>query len=482
MRYIICAYFQYSGVTWTCRATLTAMRESRLVCLGLACCIASLACEDFGKNAPEEQIGGDSARSGGAAGAATSGGDTARGGSGGTSAPTSGGSTSAGGSSAATSTVVETYPKPCADLYDENILPTFELEIAPSDLQAIETDCVGQVKAYHPATLKYGNETASAMVRLKGNWSWRCDKKQYLISFNETDSTGRFHGLRKIVLDAPWYDPTLLAERVGFSFMRRVGAHWSCVNNAKLYVNGEYQGLYVNVERIDKEYLQRHFTDADAEGNLYDGGSELRTNETLGDVSRRDALMKATDIQTIDAMSDLDEAVRYWAAAAILPDVDSYWAGVEINYFLYDHPTRGFLWFPYDMDMTLLVGSLNSSKSSVTIGSVDSVIKADPFTYQNSHWLKERLVKVALSNAHWCERFLEELKAARAAYDATAMSAQLDIWAAQIAEAVETDPRKSFSNADHLNAVATMKANMTKRLAFIDEWLKTATCPVTTWP
>ena len=159
----------------------------------------------------------------------------------------------------------------------------------------------------------------SVMVRLKGNWSWRCDKKQYVISFNEVDAKGRFHGLRKIVLDAPWYDPTLLAERLGFSFMRRTGANWSCVNNAKLFINNEYQGLYVNVERIDKEYLQRHFTDIEAEGNLYDGGTELRTNETLGDVSRRDALMKAIDIQTIDSLSDLDQAVRYLASSAILP-------------------------------------------------------------------------------------------------------------------------------------------------------------------
>jgi hypothetical protein len=460
------------------------MREPRVVLFGVVWCVMSVGCDggSFGKNAPPEQTAGASGQaSGGASGAGTGASGGAQGGSGGASDVT-GGNTALGGTTASSSTVAVTYPKPCSDLYDDNVLPSFELEIAPADLQAIETDCSAKVKAYHPATLKYGNETVSAMVRLKGNWSWRCDKKQYLISFNETDSAGRFHGLRKIVLDAPWYDPTLLAERVGFSFMRRVGAHWSCVNNAKLYVNGEYQGLYVNVERIDKEYLQRHFSDADAEGNLYDGGSELRTNETLGDVSRRDALMKATDIQTIDAMSDLDEAVRYWATSAILPDVDSYWAGVEINYFLYDHPTRGFLWFPYDMDMTLLVGSLNSSRSSVTIGSVDGVIKADPFTYENSHWLKERLFKVALSDAHWCGRYLEELKAARAVYDATAMSAQIDVWAAQIAEAVEADPRKPYSNADHLNAVATMKSNITKRLAFVDEWLKTATCPVTTWP
>ena len=162
--------------------------------------------------------------------------------------------------------------------------------------------------------------------------------------------------------------------------------------------------------------------------------------------------------------------------------MDSYWAGVEINYYLYDHPTRGFLWFPYDMDMTLLVGVLNSSKSTITIGSSDNVIKADPFTYQNTHWLKERLVKVVLSDAHWCGRFIEELKAARVVYDAISMSAQIDTWESQIADAGATDPHKNFTTTDHTNAVMTLKSNMVQRLAFIDSWLATASCPVTNWP
>jgi hypothetical protein len=439
----------------------------------------------FGKNAPPHENGGNAGQSaGGNAGtdSGTAGNAGANGGSGGFENTAANGGKATGGTHSTVTTVPETFPRPCSDLYDENLLPSFSLEIAPADIQAMATDCSNEAKVYRPATLKYGTESVSAMVRLKGNWSWRCDKMQYVISFNETDPKGRFHGLRKIVLDAPWYDPTLLAERLGFSFMRRAGANWSCVNNAKLFINNEYQGLYVNVERIDKEYLQRHFTDIEAEGNLYDGGEELRTNETLGDVSRRDALMKATDLQTIDSLSDLDQAVKYLANSAILPDIDSYWAGVEINYFLYDHPTRGFLWFPYDMDMTLQVGVLNSSKSTMTIGSADTVIKADPFTYQNSHWLKERLVKVVLSDAHWCGRFIEELKAARAVYDATSMSAQVDTWESQIADAVATDPHKNFSNADHTKAVTTLKANMEQRLAFIDSWLTTATCPVTNWP
>ncbi len=396
---------------------------------------------------------------------------------GGTAGASAGGSLATGGAVGAV-----TFPKACSDIYDPNIVPVFELSIAPDRMALLEADCQDNVKQYRPAVFKYGSETYDAMVRVKGNWSWRCEKKQFLISFNEVNSAGRFHGVRKVVLDSPWYDPSLLAERLGFSFMRRVGAPWSCVNNARLMLNGAYYGAYANTERIDKEYLQRHFPGIEADGNLYDGGVELRTNETLNDVSRRDALMAATSIATIDGLVDLDEAVKVWAASAALPDPDSYWAGVEINYFLYDHPTRGFLWFPYDMDLMMRQGTTHEDTSTIELGVLDEFVRADPFTYQNPAWDREPLFRTVLSDQRWCTRFLEELRAARTAYDVNLMSQELDTWALQIADAVAQDPNKLFSNQNHVASIANLKAFMRQRAAFLDTWLTTATCPVTRWP
>lgn len=387
-----------------------------------------------------------------------------------------------GGEAGSSPDPIGTQAEPCADLYDPEQLPEFVLEMAPDQLTLLERDCEQKAKTYRPAKLQYGSETASVMVRVKGNWSWRCDKKQFLISFNETDSKGRFHGLRKIVLDAAWYEPSLLVERLAFSFMRRLGTPWSCVNNARVTLNGKYYGVYSNVERIDKEYLERHFPGSEADGNLYDGGVELRTNEEVGDVSRRDALMSATELRTIEELADLNQAVRVWAGLAMLPDRDSYWAGVEINYFLYDHPTRGFLWLPYDMDLSMQQGRLDAQRSSVDIAVLEDLVRADPFTFQHPQWRREPLFERVLSDARWCNRFLEELQRAHQAYDVPRMSAELQTWSAQIAGAVAADPHKPFTNQQHQQAVATLKAFMPKRSAFVAEWLRTATCPVTDWP
>jgi hypothetical protein len=390
---------------------------------------------------------------------------------------------SAGGTAGSAGGGTVTYPKACSDIYDPAKVPVFELEIAPDQMTQLERDCEDEVKAWRPATFRYGAETASVMVRLKGNWSWRCEKKQFLISFNEIDPNGRFHGVRKIVLDAPWYDPAALAERLGFSFMRRHGTFWSCANHAKLMLNGSYYGLYSNVERLDKEYLQRHFPDAEAEGNLYDGGEELTTNETLNDVSRRDALFAAADdFATVDAMVDLDAAIRVWAGSAMLPDPDSYWAGVEINWYLYDHPTRGFIWFPYDMDLTMRQGEMNSQESSVDIRALPEFVQADPLTYEHPDWGREELFRTVLENPTGCSRFLDELRRARSAYDVALMTNEIDTWAAQIADGVAQDPHKLYSNQDHLDAIAMLKSFIPARAAFVDGWLQSATCPVTRWP
>ena len=222
-----------------------------------------------------------------------------------------------------------TWPKPCSDLYDPETLPTFELTFTPEAFMDVQNDCSSNTRAYRPVQLTYDGVTVDAMVRIKGNWSWRCDKMQFVVSFNEVDKAGRFHGLRKLVFDAPFYDRTLLHERMAFSIFEQRGLPYSCVDNAKVYVNGEYYGLYANVERLDKEYVQRHFEEDD--GNLYEGGSELKTNETVADTSRRDALFSATTVEEIEALVDLDQAVAEWATEAMLPAMDNYWAGVEIN-------------------------------------------------------------------------------------------------------------------------------------------------------
>ncbi len=223
----------------------------------------------------------------------------------------------------------------CSDLYSQEILPRFYVEIEDAEWAAIqdefahprERESAGlPLKPYHPVrAFRYEDEVLEdTMIRLKGNphFSWRPPKMQFVISFRQYDRSGRFHGLRKLNLDAPWYDRTLIRERVALSFLREAGMPASCANNALLFVNGQFYGLYVNKEHVDKEFLERNFDDP--EGNLYMYGFELKTNEREADVARKDALWATQTIQEFESFVDRAQVVMEWAAEAMLPHVDDF--------------------------------------------------------------------------------------------------------------------------------------------------------------
>ena len=358
----------------------------------------------------------------------------------------------------------EGWPRACDEIYDADTLPTFELTFSDESWSGIQRACNSGSQAYFPITFTYDGESAAAMARLKGNWSWSCDKLQFTISFNEEDPDGRFRGLRKIVLDAPWYDHTLLHERLAFALFRDRGLPYSCANNARVEINGEYYGLYANVERLDHEYLERNFEEPD--GNLYQAGSELKTNLDVADTSRLEALQAARTVDEIDALMDLDQAVAEWSMEAMIPAMDNYWAGVEINYYLYDHPTQGFIYLPYDMDIAF--GDAAYSDGSLIW---PDAVESDPILYEHSGWRKERLFQTVLADPTWCARFVEELVISRAAYDPDALAAQVAAWDAQIDQSLRDDPNKTFTNSRHRQAIASLSAFFQQRADVVDAWL-----------
>jgi hypothetical protein len=361
-------------------------------------------------------------------------------------------------------TAVEEVPgairaRPCAPLYDPDELQTFLLEIDEAEWGALRGDCRAGRQAYHPARFTWRDETVDAQVRLKGNWSWSCQKLQFIISFNEADPDARFHGLRKLVLDAPWYDASMLHERLAFFFLERHGAPASCVNHARLDINGEYYGLYANVERIDREYLERHFEDPS--GYLYQAGRELKTHEDEPDIdtSRIDAFWAARSVEALEEVVDMEAAILAWSGEAMLPDPDSYWAGVEINFYLYDDPKRGIVFLPYDADISFGENIWPGLES------------ADPILWQHTGWLREEQYRVALSDPGWCEAYVARVAEAREAYDVALLQSKVDAWSEQIAAAAEEDPHRTWTLTEHRRSLTDLRSFLERRAAYVDTWL-----------
>jgi len=77
------------------------------------------------------------------------------------------------------------------------------------------------------------------------------------VDFNRYIAKQKFLGLHSLILDNALRDPSMIRERTSMAFIAHLGQPASREAFGKLYLNGEYQGVYAFVEAIDKEYLSR---------------------------------------------------------------------------------------------------------------------------------------------------------------------------------------------------------------------------------
>ncbi len=91
-------------------------------------------------------------------------------------------------------------------------------------------------------------------------------KNPMVIDLNELVPGQRLRGLRKINLEYG-SDQMLVAERLNWEMLSAFGLDVSRVNHAQVYMNGDYLGVFTNVERVDRSYANYHWGEND--GYLY---------------------------------------------------------------------------------------------------------------------------------------------------------------------------------------------------------------------
>lgn len=263
-------------------------------------------------------------------------------------------------------------------LFSQDQVPRFDIELSADAIEALTGLTSGidpRADDYVPATLRYGKETVENVgLRIKGEASFRPlgEKSAFKIKFDEFVPRQSFHGLRRLTLNNAVEDPSFMAERIAYRVFRAAQLPAPRCNNALVYVNGEFYGVYVNVEAEDKPFLARWFKDND--GNLFEEtGSdllpgaenrfELETNESAPDYSGLTELIAATTDATgenfselISTKLDLEQFLRFAAAEAAVNQWDMYaYARLGPNNFrLYENPSDGrFVFLPWGMDMSM---------------------------------------------------------------------------------------------------------------------------------
>ena len=169
--------------------------------------------------------------------------------------------------------------------YDPETVQEIRIEIDATQRERLYRSLPERV--YVPATFRWRDQIIENVgVRFKGNSSSHPDqphKRSYLVKFNEYAKGERFLGLRRVALDNAIQFGSVFSEPLITAILRDLGLHASRCNYATLYVNGEYQGVYVNVERVDESFVKARF-EAPI-GPLYkgEGGPGINLQSVGGD-------------------------------------------------------------------------------------------------------------------------------------------------------------------------------------------------------
>src|SRR6185436_12861857 len=132
-------------------------------------------------------------------------------------------------------------------------LPLYELKMDAKSLAALDRN-PGSNET-HPATfVAEGEVHTNVRVRFRGEWARSWPKKPLKIFFSRDKP---FQGHRSLNLNSAWRDPALIRETLAYQVYEACGVPASRSRMVRLNVNGQFRGLYVEVEQVDDALLHR---------------------------------------------------------------------------------------------------------------------------------------------------------------------------------------------------------------------------------
>ncbi len=194
------------------------------------------------------------------------------------------------------------------------------------------------------------------------------------VKFDEYVDQNPIKGIDVLTLNNNKQDPSLVSQYLAYRLFNAAKVQAPRSNLARLTVNGEYLGIYSNVESIGKPFLKRRF--GNNQGNLYEGTLadfypnaidrlEAKTNEKNHDrtkVTRLAELLTADgpskpyqlDLAEIEKLVDLDNFLKFWAVESLIGFWDGY-SNNQNNYWVYDNRDNGKLYFmPWGADAAFM--------------------------------------------------------------------------------------------------------------------------------
>ena len=297
------------------------------------------------------------------------------------------------------STITHSQSIPYRNLFEDNKLPSVYITLPADSLtwlyNNVESD--NNIRATFIFNDGLQRDTMRDVgFRLRGNTSRASAKKSFKVKFNAYTSGIKYQGVKELNLNGSHNDPTMVREKLFYDAWNLSGLPQRRSSFAKVYINNAYYGLYINIEELDDEWLQRIYGTDD--GNFYKctypaDFKYLGTNPTLYKNVLHSAGVRAYDLKTnelTDNYADLTKLCQVINTAAdfecqiqkvlnVQGFLKAYAAEVAAghwdnhgynknNFFLYQNPKNGlFEFISYDPDNSFGVDFFNINWSTRNI-------------------------------------------------------------------------------------------------------------------
>jgi spore coat protein H len=252
------------------------------------------------------------------------------------------------------------------DLFSKSTLQRVDLELHSADWAKLKENF--QTNAFYPADFKWNGQTVfNVGIRSRGRGSRNANKPGLKVDFDKYSANQEFLGLKSLVLDNLTQDPSGIHETVSMAFYERLGIPTPRETHVRLYVRGEFIGLYALVESVDKDFLARIYgsigEDTQNDGWLYEfvwqdhylftdlgtGLTEIKlrfdatTHESKSDEEKYRPIQELITLanqtpasrynEVIAPRFDLAGFIRFVAAQAYLGDTDGFLGAFGMNNF-----------------------------------------------------------------------------------------------------------------------------------------------------
>jgi CotH kinase protein/Lamin Tail Domain/Secretion system C-terminal sorting domain len=341
----------------------------------------------------------------------------------------------------------------------------------------------------------------SVGVKYKGNSSFDSTRVKNPLNISLDEYLNQSHeGYTTVKLGNGYADPSLVREVLAYGILQNY-MHCPQANFAQVYINGNYIGVYSNVENINKEFCSNHFYSSSGtffkcnpisipspvtksnlqtltgDSTAYFPRYELKSAAGWNDlVDLCDVV--TTNAQTLSANMDMDRAIWMLAFNDVLVNLDSYSGVFTQNYYLYRDQTGHFNPVIWDLNMSFggfpFLGVGTSGTASLTVPNMEQlpidIHATDP------NW---PLIKSVMATPRYKRMYLAHLRAITDEMIASGSYAtQAATFQAQIDTAVASDSHKFYTYTQFQNALTTGAPNgsftvpgisslMTARLAYL---------------